>query len=66
MGRRSRFGPLRKVVRLKRYGRKRLVIVHDSEALRDAPRLLLTDARHWESGRVIETWSYRWDLGNLS
>ena len=21
---------------------------------------LLTDAQHWESGRVIETWSYRW------
>ncbi len=20
----------------------------------------MTDARHWESGRVIETWSYRW------
>ena len=49
-----------KVVRLKRYGRKRLVIVHESEALRDEPRLLLTDALHWESGRVLETWSYRW------
>jgi hypothetical protein len=49
-----------KVVRLKRYGRKRLVIVYESEALRDAPRFLLTDALHWESGRVIETWSYRW------
>jgi hypothetical protein len=49
-----------KVVRLKRYGRKRLVIVHESEALHDAPRFLLTDALHWDSGRVIETWSYRW------
>jgi hypothetical protein len=49
-----------KVVRLKRYGRKRLVIVHDQEDLKDTPRLLLTDALHWESGRVIETWSYRW------
>jgi hypothetical protein len=49
-----------KVVRLKRYGRKRLVIVHDQADLRDAPRFLLTDAHHWESGRVIETWSYRW------
>lgn len=49
-----------KVVRLKRYGRKRLVIVHEQAELRDAPRFLLTDARHWESGRVIETWSYRW------
>ena len=49
-----------KVVRLKRYGRKRLVIVHEQADLGDAPRFLLTDASHWESGRVIETWSYRW------
>jgi len=54
------FWAFTKVVRLKRYGRKRLVIVHESEALCDAPRLLLTDALHWESGSVIETWSYRW------
>jgi hypothetical protein len=51
-----------KVVRLKRYGRKRLVIVHEQAELRDAPRLLLTDAHHWESGRVIETWKYRWAI----
>jgi len=49
-----------KSVRLKRYGRKRLVIVHEQPDLQDTPRFLLTDARHWESGRVIETWSYRW------
>jgi hypothetical protein len=49
-----------KVVRLKRYGRKRLVIVHEQADLGDAPRFLLTDALHWDSGRVIETWSYRW------
>jgi hypothetical protein len=49
-----------KVVRLKRYGRKRLVIVHETAALSDVPRFLLTDAQHWEGGRVIETWSYRW------
>ena len=49
-----------KVIRLKRYGRKRLVIVHDQQDLGDAPRFLLTDALHWESRRVIETWSYRW------
>jgi hypothetical protein len=49
-----------KVVRLKRYGRKRLVIVHEQQELGDAPRFLLTDAHHWESGRVLETWSYRW------
>lgn len=49
-----------KVLKLKRYGRKRLVIVHEQEDLSDAGRFLLTDALHWESGRVIETWSYRW------
>ena len=54
------FWAFTKVVRLKRYGRKRLVIVHESDTLSDAPRFLLTDALHWESGRVIETWSYRW------
>ena len=49
-----------KVVRLKRYGRKRVVIVHEQADLQDTPRFLLTDARHWESRRIIETWSYRW------
>lgn len=49
-----------KTVRLKKYGRKRLVIVHELEDLSDESRFLLTDALHWESGRVIETWSYRW------
>ena len=49
-----------KVVRLKRYGRKRLVIVHEQADLGDTPRFLLSDALHWESMRVIETWSYRW------
>jgi hypothetical protein len=49
-----------KTVRLKRYRRKRLVIVHEQEDLSDAPRFLLTDALHWESGRTIQTWSYRW------
>jgi len=49
-----------KVVRLKKYGAKRLVIVHEQEALQDSPRFLLTDAKHWESTRIIETWSYRW------
>lgn len=54
------FWTFTKVVRLKRYGRKRLVIVHETEDLTDTPRFLLTDARHWESGRIIQTWSYRW------
>ena len=50
-----------KVVRLKKgYGRKRLVIVHEPADLSDTPRFLLTDALHWESGRTIQVWSYRW------
>jgi hypothetical protein len=59
-GERKPYWVFTKVVRLKRYGRKRLVIVHETATLSDAPRFLLTDAQHWESGRVIETWSYRW------
>ena len=53
-------GALTNVVRLQRYGRQRLVIGHEREARRDAPRLRLTEARHWASGRVIETWRDRW------
>lgn len=54
------FWAFTKTVGLKRYGRKRLVIAHQQEALSDTPRFLLTDALHWESARVIQTWSYRW------
>jgi len=49
-----------KQVRLKRYGQKRLVIVHDTSDLSGTPRYYLTDALHWESVRILETWSYRW------
>lgn len=59
-GETKKFWAFTKVVRLKRYGRKRLVIVHECENLSDTPRFLVTDALHWESSRVIETWSYRW------
>ena len=51
------FWAVTNVGRLKRYGRKRLVIGQESEALGDAPRFLLTDALHWQSGSVSETWS---------
>jgi len=59
-GERKQFWVFTKVVRLKRYGRQRLVMVHDTATLSDTPQFLLTDAHHWESGRVLETWSYRW------
>jgi len=61
-GEEKQYWAFTKVVRLKRYGRKRLVIVHEKEDLSDTPRFLLTDALHWESVRVIETWNYRWPV----
>jgi hypothetical protein len=45
--------------------RQRLVVVHEKQDLTDPPRFLLTDALYWESGRVIETWSYRWTSTRL-
>lgn len=51
-----------KTVRLKKYGRKRLVIVHETADLSDTPRFLLTDALHWDSARSFATWSYRWPI----
>lgn len=59
-GQQKTYWAFTKVVRLKKYGRKRLVMLHEKETLEDPPRFLLTDALHWESGRTIETWSYRW------
>ena len=54
------FWAFTKSVRLKRYGRKRIAMVHERVDLTDNPRFLVTDALHWESGRIIETWSFRW------
>jgi hypothetical protein len=61
-GEEKAFWVFTKTVRLKRYGRKRLVIVHEQADLADQPRFLLTDALHWEAGRVIRVWSYRWPV----
>lgn len=49
-----------KVVCLKKIGRKRIVIVHETEDLNDTPRFLVTDALHWDVSRIAITWSYRW------
>jgi hypothetical protein len=59
-GEKKEFWAFTKTVRLKKYGRKRLAIVHERADVTDHPRFLLTDALHWESGRIIETWSFRW------
>jgi len=59
-GERKEFWAFTKTLRLKRYGRKRVAMVHERSDLTDNPRFLVTDAVHWESGRIIETWSFRW------
>ena len=59
-GERKEFWAFTKSVRLKRYGRKRIAMVHERADLTDKPRFLVADALHWESGRMIETWSFRW------
>jgi hypothetical protein len=59
-GEQKLFWAFTKSVRLKRYGRKRIAMVYEREELTATPRFLVTDAVHWESGRMIETWSFRW------
>ena len=59
-GERKEFWAFTKTVRLKKCARKRLAMVQERADLSDTPRFLLTDAVHWESGRMIETWSFRW------
>jgi hypothetical protein len=59
-GEQKPFWVFTKSVRLKRYGRKRIAMVHERADLTDPPRFLVSDAVHWESGRMIETWSFRW------
>lgn len=49
-----------KSLRLKRYGKKRILIVHEKEDLSDTPRFLVTNALHWEGKRILTNWSYRW------
>lgn len=65
-GERKQFWAFSKVVRLKRSGSQRLVVVHEQQDLSDPPRFLLTDALHWESKRVMETWQFRSRIGDLS
>jgi len=48
-----------KAVRLKRYGKNRILIVHEEEDLSDKPRFLITNALHWEAKRILTSWRYR-------
>jgi len=59
-GKKEKYWVFTKVLRLKRYGRKRMVIIHESKDLSDTPRFLLTDAKHWNAVKTIQVWSYRW------
>jgi hypothetical protein len=56
------FWAFTKVVRLKKYGKKRLVMAHETEDLSDSPRFLLSDSLHWDITRIIQTWNYRWSV----
>lgn len=49
-----------KVLRLRKIGRKQIVIVHEKADLSDSPRFLVTDALHWDVKRIAIIWSYRW------
>ncbi len=51
-----------KAVRIKKYGKKRLVIAYEREDLSDEPHFFLSSANHWESVKILKTWSYRWSI----
>jgi hypothetical protein len=61
-GEEKSFWVFTQTVRLKRYGRKRLVIAHEQAELTDSPRFLLTDALPWDGARLRRVWSYRWPV----
>ncbi len=49
-----------KAVRLKKYGKIRIFICHESQDLSDEPRFLVSNALHWNAKRALQDWSYRW------
>lgn len=60
-GTKRTFWAFSKILRLKNgYGKKRIVIVHETQNLSDSPRFLITDAFHWEPTKIMTIWSYRW------
>lgn len=48
-------------IRLDHYGRKRIVILHETAELSDSPIFLFTDALFWEGRRIAQLWQYRWE-----
>jgi hypothetical protein len=59
-GERRSYWAFRKVLRLKRYGKKRIFMVHREADLSDEPQFLVTNALHWENTKAIQTWDHRW------
>lgn len=59
-GKEKQYWGFTKVVRLKKYGEKRVVRVHEQDNLQESPRCFMTDAKHWERKRLLATWSDRW------
>ncbi len=50
-----------KVLRLKKHwGRKRIAIVFEKEDLSDSPRVLISNATHWNGVKILKLWNYRW------
>jgi len=47
-------------LRLRKYGRKRIVIVHKKEDLSDPGTFYVTNAISWKVPRILTTWSFRW------
>ena len=59
-GERTPFWTFTKTVRVTRYGRQRVVMVHETQDVRAAPRVLVPEALPGASGRGLATWSERW------
>jgi len=59
-GEKQKFWAFTKVVHLKRYGRKRIMIMHYTEELSDEPHFYITSGISWKPPRILRTWSFRW------
>ena len=59
-GERTPFWTCTKTGRVTRDGRQRVVLVHETQDVRAAPRVLVPEAWPGASGRGLEPWSERW------
>lgn len=58
MGERS-YWVFTKTIRLKKLGRKRIVISYDNEELKEDPIYLVTNRKDWEAKKILATYSRR-------